>query len=74
MANLSGWIIHKKSLGENFEVDRLVEEFEKLTGLPILLNTSLNVQGEPICGSINKAKVVLNNTKLDHLVVGNEFY
>ena len=29
MANLSGWIIHKKSLGENFEVDRLVEEFEK---------------------------------------------
>ena len=29
MANLSGWIIHKKQLGENFEVDRLVEEFEK---------------------------------------------
>jgi gamma-F420-2:alpha-L-glutamate ligase len=29
MANLSGWIIHKKSLGENFEVDRLVDEFEK---------------------------------------------
>ena len=29
MANLSGWIIHKKQLGENFEVKRLVEEFEK---------------------------------------------
>jgi len=29
MANISGWIIHKKALGENFEVDRLVEEFEK---------------------------------------------
>ena len=29
MANLSGWIIHKKELGENFEVQRLVEEFEK---------------------------------------------
>jgi len=29
MANLSGWIIHKKELGENFEVGRLVEEFEK---------------------------------------------
>ena len=26
---MNGWIIHKKSLGENFEVDRLVEEFEK---------------------------------------------
>ena len=26
---MNGWIIHKKQLGENFEVDRLVEEFEK---------------------------------------------
>ena len=26
---MNGWIIHKKTLGENFEVDRLVEEFEK---------------------------------------------
>jgi gamma-F420-2:alpha-L-glutamate ligase len=29
MANLTGWIIHKKELGENFEVQRLVDEFEK---------------------------------------------
>ena len=29
MANLTGWIIHKKELGENFEVSRLDEEFEK---------------------------------------------
>ena len=29
MANINGWIIHKKSLGENHEVKRLVEEFEK---------------------------------------------
>ena len=26
---MNGWIIHKKSLGENHEVQRLVEEFEK---------------------------------------------
>ena len=26
---MNGWIIHKKELGENFEVSRLVEEFEK---------------------------------------------
>ena len=30
MANLTVCIIHKKQLGENFEVQRLVEEFEKL--------------------------------------------
>ena len=29
MTNLTGWIIHKKELGENFEVQRLVDEFEK---------------------------------------------
>src|SRR5210317_24303 len=29
MANLTGWIIHKKELGENHEVKRLVDEFEK---------------------------------------------
>ena len=26
---MNGWIIHKKSLGENLEVQRLVDEFEK---------------------------------------------
>ena len=26
---MNGWIIHKKALGENHEVKRLVEEFEK---------------------------------------------
>ena len=26
---MNGWIIHKKQLGENLEVQRLVEEFEK---------------------------------------------
>ena len=26
---MNGWIIHKQELGENFEVERLVEEFEK---------------------------------------------
>ena len=29
MSNMNGWIIHKKELGENFEVSRLVEEFKK---------------------------------------------
>ena len=26
---MNGWIIHKKSIGENHEVKRLVDEFEK---------------------------------------------
>jgi carbamoyltransferase len=49
----------------------LLHEVEKLTGLPLLLNTSLNIQGKPICGSIEQAKQIKG---LDNLVIGNERY
>jgi len=49
--------------------EELLYEVEKLTGLPVLLNTSLNVQGKPICGSIEQAKQIKG---LDGLVIGNE--
>ena len=47
---------------------RLLKRFEEKTGLPILLNTSLNVGGKPIASDRNSAKV----SGLDHLFVGNE--
>ena len=45
----------------------LIEEFKKLTGIPMLLNTSLNVNGKPISGHIND----LDKINLDVKVVGN---
>jgi carbamoyltransferase len=52
----------------------LICEFEKLTGLPMLLNTSLNNGGKPICGFINDALELLESTELDSLVIGDDIY
>ena len=50
----------------------LIEEFEKLTGVPMLLNTSLNVGGKPICGYETNALDILTRTDMDALVIGNQ--
>jgi carbamoyltransferase len=52
----------------------LISEFEKLTGIPMLLNTSLNNGGKPICGSPNDALELLSRTEMDSLVIGNTIY
>jgi carbamoyltransferase len=52
----------------------LISEFEQITKIPLLLNTSLNTGGSPICGSIDDALSVFETNDLDVLVVGNEIY
>ena len=49
----------------------LLNEFKKITGLPMLLNTSLNDNGKPIAGHPNDAINLLKNSELDKLIVGN---
>ena len=49
----------------------LLEEFGKLTGVPMLLNTSLNNGGKPICGSINDAIELYYRSDMNTLVAGN---
>jgi len=48
----------------------LIAEFEKLTGVPIVINTSFNVRGEPIVCSPQDAYLCFMRTNMDHLVVG----
>ena len=50
---------------------RLLKEFERLSGVPVLLNTSLNVMGEPIVESPVDAIRLFFTTGLDYLVMGN---
>ena len=50
----------------------LLKEYEKLTGVPVLLNTSLNNGGRPISGRIADALELYYKTDLDTLVVGDE--
>ena len=59
---------------QNFSFYKLIKEFYDLTGVPCLLNTSLNTKGKPIVGTIKEALKILKNTPLDILVVGDNIY
>ncbi|MFJ7416663.1 carbamoyltransferase [Streptomyces sp. NPDC098077] len=50
---------------------QLLTEFEALTGVPVLLNTSFNVRGEPVVRSTEDALRTFWATGLDVLVVGD---
>jgi carbamoyltransferase len=49
----------------------LIREFGELTGVPVLLNTSFNVRGEPIVCTPKDAVNCFLKTGLDYLVMGN---
>jgi carbamoyltransferase len=49
----------------------LLSEFGKLTGHPILINTSFNIQGEPIVETPRDALRCFGGTGLDVLVMGD---
>jgi carbamoyltransferase len=49
----------------------LIEEFGKLTGVPVLVNTSFNVAGEPIVCTPREAFNSFSHTDMDYLVLGN---
>ncbi len=50
---------------------RLLTEFEKLTGVPVLLNTSINDKGEPIVCTIHDALRTFWATGMEVLVAGD---
>ncbi|MFI0367314.1 carbamoyltransferase [Actinomadura sp. 1N219] len=49
----------------------LLEEFEKQTGFPLLLNTSFNNHAEPIVDSVRDGVRCFLTTGLDRLVIGD---
>ena len=48
---------------------RLLKEFDALTGVPVLINTSFNVKGEPIIETPRDAVICFLTTGIDHLVM-----
>jgi carbamoyltransferase len=48
---------------------RLLKEFDKLTGVPVLLNTSFNIKGEPIVETPVDAVDCFLGTGMDYLVL-----
>jgi len=49
----------------------LIKEFRNITGIPVLVNTSMNVRGEPIVNTPSEAHNMLLKTDMDFLVMGN---
>ena len=49
----------------------LIKEFYKITDIPVLINTSMNVRGEPIVNTLEQAYNMIIKTDMDYLVMGN---
>jgi carbamoyltransferase len=70
-------VTHADGSGRVQTVDRttsphfydLIAEFEKITGIPVLLNTSFNVNGEPIVLTPDDAVSTFFNSGIPYLVI-----
>lgn len=51
----------------------IILEFEKITGVGGILNTSFNLHGYPLCGTPQRAYWTFKNSLLDGLLLGNWF-
>ena len=49
----------------------LINEFYKLTNIPVIINTSMNVMGEPIVNTPEHAYNMILKTDMDYLIMGN---
>jgi carbamoyltransferase len=58
----------------NIKYWNLINNFKKITGVAVLVNTSFNVRGEPIVDSPQDAFNCFMNTEMDYLVIENYLY
>ena len=49
----------------------LINEFYKITNIPVIINTSMNVMGEPIVNTPAQAYNMILKTDMDCIVLGN---
>lgn len=56
---------------QNPEVTQLITEYQKLSGVPVILNTSFNDNGKPIVETPTHAIEAFLKMDIDYLVIGN---
>ena len=61
-------VIKRESNPEYYD---LIKEFGKISGIPLLINTSFNVRGEPIVCTPDDAYECMMGTEIDCLFIGN---
>jgi carbamoyltransferase len=49
----------------------LIDAFYTITGVPVIINTSMNVMGEPIVNTLDQAYNMIVKTDMDYIVMGN---
>jgi carbamoyltransferase len=72
-------VVHEDGTGRLQTVDQdstrrfreLIQEFDRITGIPLVLNTSFNVNGEPIVNSPEDAIRTFYSCGLNVLYLGN---
>jgi len=55
----------------NLHLTKMIREYNKITGIPVVLNTSFNDNGEPIVETPEHAIKAFLNMDIDYLVIGN---
>jgi carbamoyltransferase len=63
--------IQTVSRDTNQKFCQLLNDFKKITGVGMLINTSFNVRGEPIVCTPEDAYLGFMKTEMDYLVIGN---
>jgi carbamoyltransferase len=58
---------------DNLRYYNLIKKFFEMTGVPLVLNTSFNMHGEPIVNTPEEAILDLLGTDMDALFIGNYF-
>ena len=61
--------VQSVSKNKNERFWKLISEFKKLSNIPVLLNTSFNIKGQPIVNDIEDALKCFKKYKIDILVV-----
>lgn len=56
------------------DLHRLIEAFKALTGVPMIINTSFNVSGQPIVRTAADAWRCFRHTDIDFLVINDDLY
>ncbi len=56
----------------NIHYYELIKEFGKITNVPVLLNTSLNGNGEPILETETEAIEFFKNSNLDLIIINGK--
>ncbi len=57
----------------NLRFRKVLEAFHALTDVPVLLNTSFNVKGQPIVNTPEQAIQCFRSTQIDCLAIGDLF-